>query len=91
MRTPAEREANLSGGAMPGGKALELKKGETVFYNNNICEWPGMAWSGLGWWEVVQSDLEKLRHASRVCVGYLMPRRSIMASRTATLRGSTTP
>ncbi|GFZ49812.1 hypothetical protein JCM24511_07215 [Saitozyma sp. JCM 24511] len=36
VRTPAEREANLSGGAMPGGKALELKKGETVFYNNNI-------------------------------------------------------
>jgi ectoine hydroxylase-related dioxygenase (phytanoyl-CoA dioxygenase family) len=58
VRTPAEREAHLSGGVMPGGKALELKKGETVFYNNNICEWPGMAWTGLEWCRVVQSGSE---------------------------------
>jgi hypothetical protein len=36
VRTPEEREANLSGGPMPGGASLALKAGETVFYNNNI-------------------------------------------------------
>ncbi|KAK8850685.1 hypothetical protein IAR55_004605 [Kwoniella newhampshirensis] len=36
IRTPEEREANLSGGAMPGSATLALKAGETVFYNNNI-------------------------------------------------------
>jgi hypothetical protein len=38
IRTPDEREANLNGGAMPGAQTLDLKKGQTVFYNNNIRE-----------------------------------------------------
>lgn len=66
VRTPAEREANLSGGVMPGGKALELKKGETVFYNNNICEWFGAAWSGSEW-------LGRFRVGSIAGMGYLVP------------------
>lgn len=36
IRTPEEREANLNGGPMPGAQVLNLKKGQTVFYNNNI-------------------------------------------------------
>lgn len=36
VRTPEERDANLAGGPMPGGKTVALKAGETVFYNNNI-------------------------------------------------------
>jgi ectoine hydroxylase-related dioxygenase (phytanoyl-CoA dioxygenase family) len=38
IRTPQEREANLIGGPMPGAQILHLKKGQTVFYNNNIRE-----------------------------------------------------
>ena len=40
IRTFEEREANLAGGdaAMPGSTVIRLKKGETVFYNNNICK-----------------------------------------------------
>lgn len=38
VRTPEEREANISGGPMPGGIPVALKAGETVFYNNNIRE-----------------------------------------------------
>ncbi|WOO82109.1 uncharacterized protein LOC62_04G005610 [Vanrija pseudolonga] len=36
IRTPEERKANLEGGDMPGAQNLDLKKGQTVFYNNNI-------------------------------------------------------
>ncbi|ORY27921.1 hypothetical protein BCR39DRAFT_496867 [Naematelia encephala] len=36
IRTSEEREANLSGGSMPGSVPVALKAGETVFYNNNI-------------------------------------------------------
>lgn len=36
IRTPEERDANLNGGPMPGAQVLNLKKGQTVFYNNNI-------------------------------------------------------
>jgi len=38
IRTDAERKANLEGGEMPGAKVVRLKKGETVFYKNNIRE-----------------------------------------------------
>lgn len=38
VRTPAERKANLEGGDMPGAQVLSLKKGQGVFYNNNISE-----------------------------------------------------
>lgn len=36
VRTSAERKANLDGGDMPGAEVLALKKGQAVFYNNNI-------------------------------------------------------
>ncbi|WVQ84766.1 hypothetical protein IAT38_006923 [Cryptococcus sp. DSM 104549] len=36
VRTEAEREAMRSGEEMPGAMVVQLKKGETVFYNNNI-------------------------------------------------------
>ncbi|CAK9786872.1 hypothetical protein CC85DRAFT_289294 [Cutaneotrichosporon oleaginosum] len=36
VRTSAERKANLEGGEMPGAQTLALKKGQGVFYNNNI-------------------------------------------------------
>lgn len=38
VRTTAERTANLEGGEMPGAQTLTLKKGQGVFYNNNISE-----------------------------------------------------
>lgn len=38
VRTPEERKANLEGGPMPGAQTLDLKKGQAVFYNNNIRE-----------------------------------------------------
>lgn len=38
IRTPEERKANLEGGEMPGAQTLALKKGQSVFYNNNICK-----------------------------------------------------
>lgn len=38
IRTEEERKADLEGGEMPGGVTLQLKAGETVFYNNNIRE-----------------------------------------------------
>ena len=39
IRTPEEREANLLDVEMPGAVVLRLRKGETVFYNNNIREY----------------------------------------------------
>ncbi len=38
IRTAEERKANLGGGDMPGSVVVRLKRGETVFYNNNIRE-----------------------------------------------------
>lgn len=38
VRTSEERQANLEGGPMPGAQIVSLKAGESVFYNNNICE-----------------------------------------------------
>lgn len=39
VRTDEEREANLEGGDMPGAAVVRLKRGETVFYNNNLCQY----------------------------------------------------
>lgn len=38
IRTAEERTANIEGGPMPGAQIVGLKAGESVFYNNNICE-----------------------------------------------------
>lgn len=40
IRSKEERDANIAGTDMPGAQIVGLKKGETVFYNNNIRAFP---------------------------------------------------